>query len=396
MTINKTADDFRRYDLDWLRAIAILILLFFHVGMLFNSWGWHIKNSETSTFFEPIMMILHQWRMPLLLFISGAGTVFALRKKTLKQYIGERNLRLMVPLVFGMFVIVPPQIYFEKITQYQSYLDFYPEVFKMVPYPMGGAFSWHHLWFILYLFVYSIVCLPILHFLKSEKSLNFKLKAEKWLERHNGGFWILVTLLLSQALLRPYYPHATHALVEDYAYLVYYGLYFLAGVFVCSIPGFWNQLLTQKKINGGIALFSTSILLMMYTMRKIGVEIPIPHYVIIWKMVEIILALYWVLAIVGYGQKYLNHRSSLLTKVNEGIYPFYILHQTAIIMFGYYIIQWDLSIPSKYILVSLTSLFGSIFFYLIFIRPFNLVRLLFGMRMKPVQKKRVEILKTQF
>ncbi|HEY5825639.1 MAG TPA: acyltransferase family protein, partial [Cyclobacteriaceae bacterium] len=102
----------RRHDLDWLRLIAITILLFFHTGMWFNSWGWHVKNSETSISFNYWMVWLHFWRMPLLLFISGAGTYMALGKRTPKQFVGERFTRLFIPLIFGMFIVVPPQIYY--------------------------------------------------------------------------------------------------------------------------------------------------------------------------------------------------------------------------------------------------------------------------------------------
>jgi surface polysaccharide O-acyltransferase-like enzyme len=143
----------RRHDLDWLRLIAILILLFFHTGMWFNTWGWHVKNSETSVAFNYWMVWLHYWRMPLLLFISGAGTYMALGKRTPGQFLKERRNRLLVPLVFGMFVVVPPQIYYEHILDYNSYWEFYKTVFQFVPYPRG-SFSWHHLWFILYLFLF--------------------------------------------------------------------------------------------------------------------------------------------------------------------------------------------------------------------------------------------------
>src|SRR5688500_16034020 len=142
----------RRHDLDWLRLIAIIILLFFHTGMLFNPWEWHIKNQETSIGFTYWMAWLHYWRMPLLLFISGAGTYLALRKRTPSEYAGERFRKLIIPLTFGMFVIVPPQIYFEHVGEYSDYGSFYKTVFDFVPYPAGN-FSWHHLWFIAYLFV---------------------------------------------------------------------------------------------------------------------------------------------------------------------------------------------------------------------------------------------------
>src|SRR5690242_11125995 len=111
------SNDARRHDLDWLRFIAILILLFFHTGMLFNPWGWHIKNNETSQSFTYWMIWSHFCRMPLLLFISGAGTYMAMGKRSAKQFTYDRFKRLFIPLVFGMFIIVPPQIYYEHIAE---------------------------------------------------------------------------------------------------------------------------------------------------------------------------------------------------------------------------------------------------------------------------------------
>jgi glucan biosynthesis protein C len=166
-------DSTRRHDLDWLRLIAIIILLFYHTGMLFNPWGWHVKNNETSEAFRYWMVFLHYWRMPLLLFISGAGTYMAMGKRTSGQYAAERFKRLFVPLVFGMFVIVPPQIYYEHISDYNNYLDFYKTVFDFVPYPKG-SFSWHHLWFVAYLLLFSLISIPLLIFLRSPRSIGFK------------------------------------------------------------------------------------------------------------------------------------------------------------------------------------------------------------------------------
>src|SRR5512145_1784281 len=103
----------RRDDLDWLRVLAILVLHVFHTGMAFNSWGWHIKNAERTAILDLPMAFFHQWRMPLLFFVSGIGTILALRSRSLRGFVAERTRRLLVPLVFGMLVIVPPQIYCE-------------------------------------------------------------------------------------------------------------------------------------------------------------------------------------------------------------------------------------------------------------------------------------------
>jgi fucose 4-O-acetylase-like acetyltransferase len=128
---------------------------------------------------EEVMRWLHRWRMPLLFFISGAGTFFALQRRTYGAYAGERFRRLFIPLVFGMFVIVPPQIYIEWLFRGRfsgTYADFYPNVFGFQAYHdggTGGAFSWHHLWFICYLFFYSLLSIPVFRWLKSEAGQRF-------------------------------------------------------------------------------------------------------------------------------------------------------------------------------------------------------------------------------
>ena len=102
-----------RHDfLDWLRVLAILVLLFFHTGMLFVGWGWHIENAEQLEVLRRPMEISHRLRMPLLFLIAGAGSWFALPQRSGRERLRERSLRLLVPILCGMLLIVPPQIYF--------------------------------------------------------------------------------------------------------------------------------------------------------------------------------------------------------------------------------------------------------------------------------------------
>src|SRR5690349_24003706 len=117
-----------RYEfLDWLRVLAIFLLLLFHTGMLFVGWGWHLQNAETIPALQWPMDLAHRLRMPLLFVIAGAGMWFALRRRGAGAFIGERTLRLLVPLVVGMLLIVPPQVYVERIAHGEftgNYLDF--------------------------------------------------------------------------------------------------------------------------------------------------------------------------------------------------------------------------------------------------------------------------------
>src|SRR5690349_14432921 len=193
-----TATPTTRYEfLDWLRVIAIFVLLFFHTGMLFVGWGWHLQNAETIPALQLPMDLAHRLRMPLLFVVAGAGMWFALKRRTGTALVKERTLRLLVPALIGMFLIVPPQVFVERITQGQwsgGYLDFMiHRVFQFKPYP-AGDFSWHHLWFIIYLYVYVLLLLPALLWWRRASPLT------------RPGVWIhllALPLSLNEALLKP-------------------------------------------------------------------------------------------------------------------------------------------------------------------------------------------------
>lgn len=372
----------RRHDLDWLRFLAILILLFFHTGMWFNTFGWHVKNTEINPTFDYWMIWLHFWRMPLLLFISGAGTYLALGKRSPSQFAGERVRRLFIPLVFGMFAIVPPQIYFEHIGKYDNYWDFYQTVVEFVRYPKGN-FSWHHLWFIAYLLVYSLVGLPLLRFVGSPRSISFKATLYRLL----GTSWGMIAIpslfiLLTQVLLRPHFPEETHGLTNDWAYFTFYGCFFLFGMLFYATPRLWEAV----RVNRKYLLIAASLMLIPFYggfihMREV-IQLPMDYRAaeLMFDVSAILLSWFTVITAVGYAQQYLNRPHPWLKYMNEGLYPFYILHQTVIIWIGYYICQLDWSISAKFGTISLLTLLICIGFYLLCIRPFKPMRVLFGMK----------------
>lgn len=372
----------RRYDLDWLRFIAIVILLFFHTGMLFNPWDWHIKNNETSESFRYWMTWLHFWRMPLLLFISGAGTYMALGKRSPSQFAGERVTRLFVPLVFGMFVVVPPQIYYEHITEYNGYWDFYKTVFEFQPYPQG-SFSWHHLWFILYLLLYSLIAIPFLIFLRSPKSLSFKAKILKALSSPAGILFVpAFIILITQIILEPYFPEETHALIDDWAGFTFYFCFFLFGMICYSNQLLWESIGRNRKhlLVSTIAMLIPFYIFYFHLRELIQLPWGFEAVETAFDVTAIFVSWFTVITVIAFGQHYLNRPHPWLSKINEGLYPFYILHQTMIIFIGYYICQLHWSIAGKFWVVSLLTLVSCVSFYLLFIRPFNAMRFVFGMK----------------
>ena len=377
----------RRYDLDWLRIIAILTLFFYHTGMIYVSWGWHIKSPDHSQPMEEVMRWLHRWRMPLLFFISGAGTFFALQKRSYGAYAGERVRRLFIPLLFGMFVIVPPQIYIEWLFRGRfsgSYADFYPQVFGFKPYHdggTGGAFSWHHLWFICYLFFYSLLSIPVFRWLKTAAGQRLTDRVGTLLAQPGGAMWLgAVLMFISQIILKPYFPDETHGLVNDWAYFTKNLLLFWLGYLLISRRAFWQILADQRRLSLTGTLICTVLL---YSIRAVyDTEGP---DVLAWEIAYLLttdcLTWFSVLMTVGYSYTYLNKNHRWLPQLNAAVYPFYILHQTVIVLLGYYVLtRTSFGVYTGFLTISFATLAICTVIYWFLIRPFWFMRFFFGVK----------------
>ena len=165
----------REYGLDWLRVIAFVVLIGYHTSAYFAPWPWPVKNPETSDWLSWVMIFFNRWRLPLLFFVSGAGTWFNLQRRGYREFAFERLRRLLLPLVFGMFVIVPPQVYVERVLagrHYGSYFEFWGTIFTLVLYPKGNL-TCHHLWFLPYILTYSLLGLPLFAMFRSPAGRAF-------------------------------------------------------------------------------------------------------------------------------------------------------------------------------------------------------------------------------
>ena len=334
--------DEHRPDLDWLRVVAILLLHVFHTGMMFNTWDWHVKSAQALPALEPVMDVLHHVRMPLLMFISGVGTALALRRRSLKGFAGDRAKRLLGPLVFGIFVVVPPQIYVEQLFRgrfHGDYVAFYPSVFDFVPYP-AGSFSWHHLWFVAYLFVFCMLALPLFAVLGTARGQALLTRVEGWLCRGWNVAWLFAPLALNWLVLR-HHPE-THGLFDDPRTFGHYGWLFLLGHLLGRCPGVWDHLAERRR-----ALLAVSVVLFVVMVPDAEFS-PVPEALgaqaALWLF--ILTALAWARARIHVRRPWLKHAQELS-------YPFYILHQTVIVVLGYML----LALP-----VGPWALFGGVLF----------------------------------
>ncbi|MGN6418019.1 MAG: acyltransferase family protein [Pseudobacter sp.] len=366
----------RQAWLDWLRILAILGVLFFHSAMPYVAeWGWHLKNKETSNLLMELNFWLSRFRMPLLFFVSGAVAWFILQKNSGAAFIALRFKRLFIPLVAGILIVVPPQVYLERVSQGYtgSFWDFYPSIFRFEPYPSGN-FSWHHLWFIVYLFLYDVLFTPFFTWLirksKDAGSILF-------FDRLSQGAWVYLLILpgtLIFTFLAPLFP-GTNDLIHDYCNFFYWLCFLLVGFVCMCFPALTGSLERNRRFSLALA-FVSIVLINYFRWNGLDDDITSPFYTALYAFT----AYLWVFTLVGYGKKYLNRPHPSLRYLNQTVYPFYILHQTVIVILTFYVIRTTDTILLKYGFTVLLTFLISIILIHVFIRPFGFSRWLFGMK----------------
>lgn len=368
----------RRYDLDWLRVIVFALLIFYHVGMFFVPWGWHVKNNIIYEWLRWPMLFLNQWRLPILFVISGMGTFYALSKRNLGQFSWERFTRLGIPLFVGMLLIVPPQIYVERIVDGDftgSFLEFYKtKLFRGGPYPEGNI-SWHHLWFLPYLLVFSLILGPLFVRLKKRPS-----KLVDWVKRQLqkpfGIYLFIIPLFLLEAFMEPFFD-ITHALIDDwFNFCSSMTLFFYGFLFMASGDVFWKAL---ERIKGKaliIGLFAFTLLICRWLLIE---KDELPQH-LAEAFLKIVNLWSWILVLFGYAAQYLNSPSHGLAYANRAVYPFYILHQTITVVIAYYLIDLEWNFLAKATILVVGTFGFSWLLYHFVILPIRPLHPLFGLK----------------
>lgn len=366
----------RQYFIDWLRIGLIISVFFFHVGMIFRPEQWHVNSAESFPFLDPIMSWLHLWRMPLLFLVSGIGTYYALGRRNTWQYIKERFKRLFVPFFIGLFTLVPIQVYIEKIDSYSSLTNYYLHMFEGI-YPTGN-FSWHHLWFILYLFFISLVIAPFLRATKTTRYERMRNKLINIVSKPLGMNLLLIVIIGSQWILREYFPNSTHAFFNDWAYMTFYILFFITGFVLFTSDEVIKAVAKQRRLY----LIQTVVFtLFMFSMWG-WISFPGVSGRYVYGITEMIISLSCGITAIGYCKAYFNQDHKLRPILNEAIYPFYLLHQPALVIVGFFVLDWSVTSGLQAVLIIVISLVSTISLYLLVIKKVNVLRFIFGMKAK--------------
>lgn len=319
----------RRHDLDALRVGAFMLLILYHLGMFYVPWGWHVKSGHELPGLVPLMEAVNPWRLTLLFVISGAATRFMSGKLATSAMFKDRSARLLVPLAFGMAVIVAPQSWAEVVETRGyagSFLDFWPRYLSF-DHSFGLILpTYNHLWFVAYLWVYTALALVLRPWWP---------RLDGWISRIGRFPALLLAPAAMFAMIEATAGRAwgeTHVVWADgYAHL-HYGLAFLLGLSLASLDAPWEALERGRWVSLALAIavagpglyIGLSGLDERHTAARLADDVI--HAAYAWAVI---------CALFGFARRHISRGSPTLTLLTEAVFPFYIVHQTAIVLAGH-------------------------------------------------------------
>jgi peptidoglycan/LPS O-acetylase OafA/YrhL len=363
----------RRYDVDWLRAAATLIIFSRHCARFFDYDWWVVKNNQLDFGLTLLISIVDQWIMPLFFVLSGISAWYATSHRTEVHFIGDRFRRLVVPFIFGIFVIVPPQWYIEHASRSEfagSFIEVLPHYFDdFASFWMGNS---AHLWYLELLFFFAILALPFCKYLGSE--IPRRLISKMAVTLQNPGMIILLAIPIAVMMYflkwQPYAIIRTGWGAGGWSILTYL-VFFILGCLIASDAQFKMAIERYRLVSLVIGILMMIGGLLWF---RFGAHLAFP------SILQAFNSWVWIVVIIGFGSKYLNFSNRLLDYSNEAVLPFYILHQTVIVIVGFYIAGWHQSVLAKYLILSTVSFVVIVALYHVAIRRVSILRFLFGLK----------------
>lgn len=352
----------RKYYIDNIRILCILMLFPFHAAMCFNNFGEKFYvNGAQSTILSSIVVAVYPWWMSLLFSLAGISTVYALKKRSAGEYAKERIFKLFIPLLFGILLIIPPQTYIADVFHngysggyFEHYIKFFTHFTDLAG--NDGAFTPGHLWFILYLFVISMVVLPLLIWYSNrEKKFNFG--------KINIALLAILGILILGVLT--FVADISGKSVGDFLTC------FLLGFFVLSND---NVLEKLKKYSTALGAVWLILIVLRCTMWILDVKGDVLWYTG-YKSLEWI----GILAALGLGGRFLDFKNKFTTYFSPAAFPIYFFHQTVLVIIAFFTIKLISNTALQFILITIISFVITICVYELF-RRIPITRFMFGIK----------------
>ena len=320
----------RRYDLDWLRVAAFGLLIGYHVGMLYVPWSFHVKSEyRGGPGLTALMLALNPWRLPLLFVISGAATAFMAQGLGRGALARQRLKRLLIPLVFGMAVVVVPQVYFEVSEAgrysggFMAFWGLYLHADQSLRTPIP---TWNHLWFVAYLLVYTLIVVMLAPKAQAAETPPAEPSRAAVLALLLGPWFVLWVLRMT---LFPLFG-STHAMLRDwYDHTLYFGM-FLFGFTLVRQPALWRAI-DRLRWPALVLAVLGALLFIGLSLGWGALFVPGEWQRAVGRAGREAQAWGAVLAALGFGRRHLNHDHRWRAYLVDVIFAYYIVHQTALI-----------------------------------------------------------------
>lgn len=372
----------RLHYLDWLRVLATLGVFLFHAVHPFDLFAWEIKNADRSMAVSLLVAFLIPWGMPLFFLIAGAGSWFSLQRRTGHQYASERFKRLLIPFLIGAILLSPIQFYFEWSHETQrglfagSLLQFFESFGTTLGPRVFGAPVGYHLWFLGFLFSYSLIALPLFLWLKRDPRRRFIAWLGRLCERRGGLLLFILPLVLVQFVVRPIYS-AEH----DWADFIYLLVFFVSGYILYADQRFTQAIRRDWLVALilGIISFLSGLAIFVAVAPEWADTPGIPGFYLFWSLWSVT-GWCWTIFMLYVGMRFLDFRNKWLQYGQEAIVPVFLFHQPVIIVIAFFVVQWDAGIAVKLPIVVLSSFVVTLGLYEFFIRRVSAARALFGMK----------------
>ena len=382
MTIQQQNKPFggRQYFLDWLRVIAFGYLVFYHTSLMFVEWPFHIESGIDSELLKPVMLLTSTWRLDLLFLVSGVAISFMMTKMTIGSFIKQRFVKLFIPCTFAIVVIVAPQSYYEALFKgfiEPGFWEFWTRQYfslswmdgMLAPFP-----TYNHMWYVLYLFIYTIILVPLFLFINNDTGKKALSLLETWIIKGTRILWAPYVLYLS-VFFYTGHNDVTHAVNDDWFGHFIYAYILILGVIFVRMPKTWQAFENIRFLSLAVALSSYFILMTKFYIVDNAFNF------ISGDLLEMIIKWSWVATLVGFARCHFNFSNDFLDYCNGIVYPFFILHQTVTIIIGYYIIDWGMNGLFEFLAILIGTYVISLLIIETIINKSNILRMLFGLKL---------------
>ncbi len=351
----------------------VLLLVPFHSFVTFTPTGdSFVKYRMDAPVMDIILRFLSIWIMPVLFVAAGVSSFHSLQSRTPGQYASERREKLLIPLLAGFILVCLPLTWLQSIFKGSfegGFLQFIPAFFANGLFPRGYL-NWGHLWFLDYLFVFSLILLPVFVRLKREPFRSKLVKVSSILER---GVWIYlaaVPLMLAHTVLRPFSPGPQN-FINDWANVASSLVLFLYGFIFAANPAILENIrhIGRFSLIAGLVLFAANLLIWRPEFHlPLGSIRPAYFALMVFA---------WTFAVLGYAAKYLNGKNRFYAYLNRSSFPFYIFHYVPITILAFFIANSDVNVWLRALALIAVAYPVTFIIYEI-VRRISFVRYLFG------------------